>query len=344
MRPTRAKITDAISAIERCFLRNQDGTNSVKDSTDSLSITEMTELLESLRGSIQRAVSVEQTRKPEFDIFLLTFQRWLLTDIARDQALLCDLLLPILNEALPPSASITPQTAPFVEKTLQFVRDTILRCSVAKDLIGKHMIGRLVATAVCVHASTMLKRQALDILNSLLAKSKENKALLTSHTCLTDLDNLVHLLKNAGDVELQTQLVELLFRICPKPKQERLQFIDTLHLPKIFADIRGDYFHQDCRAFLNQLNAGNDGVLKTPKSFRLSHAECVLGDTTSSLTLNPPDGADSLWLDFNTSSLSILVMIAGGDILSIELAFSKVQRWQVESSAGAFLPMTPIRI
>ncbi|TPX61591.1 hypothetical protein SpCBS45565_g07239 [Spizellomyces sp. 'palustris'] len=205
----------------------------------------------------------------------------------------------------------------------------------------------------------MLKRQALDILNSLLTKSKENKALLTSHTCLTDLENLVHLLKNAGgfchitvfslthfiltkstyslhpDVELQTQLVELLFRLCPKPKQQRLQFIETLHLPKTFAVIRSDSFHQDCRAFLNQLNAGNDGVLKTPKSFRLSHAECVLGDTASSLTLSPPDGADSLWLDFNTSSLSILVMIAGGEILSIELAFSKVQRWQAESSADA---------
>ncbi|KAJ3179948.1 hypothetical protein HDU85_004232 [Gaertneriomyces sp. JEL0708] len=267
-------------------------------------------------------------KNPEMETFFIAADRWMKSHTPLKETVQAG-LLEILGETMREGTGKAP--ANVLESTIGCLSKWAFDGVTSKEKLGKHTIKGLVDCLMSQAVGIVGKRQAAEALNFLMTQSKENKAVLKDASMHAHLQELGKSLRTLGDVELQLQVVEVLFRLCPKHKVERIHFAESITIGQKFADIRGDMFHEDARALLNAINAHNDGVKTFPRSFQVRSFKCVLDGQESLLQLQPPMQSELFWLDFSRICISASAAIEGEEgILTIEITYDKIQQWRTE--------------
>ncbi|KAI8998242.1 hypothetical protein BC832DRAFT_565927 [Gaertneriomyces semiglobifer] len=282
--------------------------------------------LKKLREGFTAALCIP--RSPELETFFTVADRWMKSHNPLKESVQAG-LLEILGETM--RGGTGKASANVLEATVSCISKWAVDGVTSKERLGKHTIKGLVECLMTRPVGIVGKRQAAETLNFLMTQSKENKAVLKDPAMHAHLQELGKGLRTLGDVELQLQVVEVLFRLCPKHKVERIHFADSIALGQKFADIRGDMFHEDARALLNSINAHNDGVKTFPRSFPVRSFKCVLDGHESLLQLQPPMQSELFWLDFSHICISASAAMEGDEgILTIEITYDKIQQWRTE--------------
>ncbi|KAI9095592.1 hypothetical protein DFS34DRAFT_651382 [Phlyctochytrium arcticum] len=192
-----------------------------------------------------------------------------------------------------------------------------------KNEIGQMLLQDLVDQALKTTMRISVRRQIFELINILLTKNSANKELLGS--CLTDakLKKFADFLRVVGEFDCQSQIAEFLYRVFPKNIPEREALASRLGLTRGFSQLKGVAFAQNMRLFLNELNAGNDGIRRAPRSL------------LASSMYSPED--ETFWIDFNAESITVAVAldVKREEILLLDLAFPKVQLWETERSSAS---------
>ncbi|CAG8683840.1 15582_t:CDS:2, partial [Dentiscutata heterogama] len=140
---------------------------------------------------------------------------------------------------------------------------------------------------------------------------------------------------SALDYELQLRHLEILFRLCPRVQKDReifanKAFMDQTIVPK-FLGITANEFFEDSRYFLNEINANNDGVSKTPKTFKVSRMKY------NKCELYSPEGQRYFFVDFNKWTISMTISTTipteeddSTDIDVIDIKYSKISSWDFQ--------------
>ncbi|CAG8741742.1 8925_t:CDS:10, partial [Acaulospora morrowiae] len=176
-----------------------------------------------------------------------------------------------------------------------------------------------------------VRRTIADVVNALLTGCKENKKLLSQDN--KDCSELVTSIISASDYELQLRYLEILFRLCPRMQKEREAFADKAFYAKrdvipMFFQITASEFFGDTRRFLNFLNENNDGIIKTPKTFRVSRV------LYNMIILQIPEGQDCFFVDFNKYTMSTTIKSAEKDETVenevIDIKYFKISSWDIQ--------------
>lgn len=145
----------------------------------------------------------------------------------------------------------------------------------------------------------------------------------------------------AGDYELQTLLVEILFRVFPRTDEKRAQFVQDCfknwseNAIYAFASLSSSAFGKGCRECLNVINC-NDGLGKSvdhrPFSFI---AAKVAYEGSSKVELSPDRTiADHFYVDFNKNSISLIYSSKDGDPSIVSLLYENIRGYKIETSDG----------
>ncbi|KAI8820704.1 uncharacterized protein EV422DRAFT_60155 [Fimicolochytrium jonesii] len=262
--------------------------------------------------------------------------RWLETPTAEANPVIGDAILKIIKSVFPPAAK-PPYDDYITEYSLNCLSQAVEDGRLEKDVVGEQMISCLFDILRTGDCSTARRLQILSTLIQLLTKSNKNKALINADAFLPRLKALAALMRQAGDVESQISIMQILFRLLPKSSAGRVNFAHALGLPERLAEICGDHFHEDVRSFLKLINSGNDGLSKCPVFYKVREIHCLITGHLAPTKLKIPEGLDTFWLDFDVDGISTEVADPDeGETISLHISYEKLSDWRIEEEPGGY--------
>ncbi|CAJ0864616.1 11416_t:CDS:10 [Entrophospora sp. SA101] len=219
-------------------------------------------------------------------------------------------------------------------EALSQIDNSIQQDDGVRVILGKSYLKLFIEILLNLSLSIDVRKATGNVINDLLTGCKENKKLLNQENFF-DIPKLASSMIFASDYELQLRHLEIFFRICPKVSEDRLTFaakvfVNYSKLINKFLNIKANDFEEDTRKFLNEVNSSNDGVTRTPKTFKVSNIKY------NSTKLLCPEGKNYFYVDFNKWSISLniksLEFNESVENETIDIKFSKISSWTFEKN------------
>lgn len=164
-----------------------------------------------------------------------------------------------------------------------------------KEISAKDAIEIMAASLTLENVSSVLE------LAFVLQKTATNKILLVASTLFMRKiavyaggnDSDLHL-----EIALRLKIVELLFRLSPRQKQDKLRFAASIGIKKEFANIQSVSFAADARVFLASFNSASQGSC-------FAGIQALAIQSSVSLSKNAQDVCQTCrFVDFDTTQLA----------------------------------------
>ncbi|CAG8577284.1 15075_t:CDS:10, partial [Racocetra persica] len=259
-------------------------------------------------------------------------------DVAKkSRDILCHIALIVINSGLLENGQ-EDDWAKIVLETLSLIEKFIQQDSADRETLGKLCLKILSQALLKSTFPVDIRRMAANVINALLTGCKENKKLLSQEQFF-NISDLASSMISALDYELQLRHLEILFRLCPRVQKDREIFANKAFMNQAvvtkFLSITANEFFEDSRYFLNDVNAKNDGISKTPKTFKVSRMKY------NQCELYSPEGQRYFFVDFNKWTISVTISTTA----SAEANTEPAQNFQEDESADVDLYLSePLKI
>ncbi|KAF0512387.1 synaptonemal complex protein 2-like isoform x2 [Gigaspora margarita] len=265
-------------------------------------------------------------------------------DVAKKSTeVLSHIALIVINSGLLENGQDDDDWVKIVLESLSLIEIFVQQDDTDRQTLGKLCLKILSQALLKQPFPIDVRRMAANLINALLTGCKENKKLLSQEQFFK-ISDLASSMISALDYELQLRHLEILFRLCPRVQKDREIFANKAFMDQAvvtkFLDITANEFFEDSRYFLNEINANNDGVSKTPKTFKVSRMKY------NQCELYSPEGQRYFFVDFNkwTISMTISTMIPtkddeSADIDVIDIKYSKISSWDFQCNSNQILKL-----
>ncbi|CAJ0756186.1 21475_t:CDS:10, partial [Entrophospora sp. SA101] len=201
-------------------------------------------------------------------------------------------------------------------EALSQIDNSIQQDDGVRVILGKSYLKLFLEILLNLSLSIDVRKATGNVINDLLTGCKENKKLLNQ-------ENFFDIPKLASSM------------IFASVSEDRLTFaakvfVNYSKLINKFLNIKANDFEEDTRKFLNEVNSSNDGVTRTPKTFKVSNIKY------NSTKLLCPEGKNYFYVDFNKWSISLniksLEFNESVENETIDIKFSKISSWTFEKN------------
>ncbi|KAJ3343262.1 hypothetical protein HDU93_009248 [Gonapodya sp. JEL0774] len=237
---------------------------------------------------------------------------------------------------------------------LDVLEGFIVARTIDKEVLGKKLLRSLILTFMKKTAPISVRKQvcfggchnivvrfialllkAADVTSLLLGRCKANKEVVSDFRNWTS--KFLAIARDSGDYSLLLAIVDILFRITPKPDQveERRKFIEECAAPvtagfsenvrRRFEELEaGKSFESAKRATVEEITKENDGFEKCPLVLRLRNL------TFKEDHLHPPMGSEHLNLFLNRETLGFAGKLndSEGDLMGDFSYAKRIHSWR----------------